>query len=132
MPTSLQSKISLPSLNSPSTSSAKLKDPAILSSIKVNSDSHPERIVGRHPSTVSPDFTAGKPPAEPTGNAAFPPIGSRVLAMKNKTGLTTNAPLNLQNLNGACFCSIYSASLLTYLPLRWTTINCPGTTPTFR
>jgi hypothetical protein len=127
VPKSLQCKISLPSLNSPSTSSAQLKDPAILSSIKVNSDSHPERMVS-HSSTVSPDFTAGKTPAEPTGNAAFPPIGSRVLAMTNKTGLTTNAPLSLQN--GVCFSSIYSA-LLIYLLLRWTSIKCPGTTPNF-
>lgn len=138
-PTSAQSKTPLPSLDSPSTSSVQslgLKDPAILSSVKGNSDSLQERFVG-HRSTVSPDLTigAGKSSVEIAGNTAFPAIGSRVLAMKNKAGLPQNIPINIQNLNGRCLSIlIYFLCLLIFVLFlyRWTANSYAGFTSTLR
>jgi hypothetical protein len=39
-----------------------------------------------------------KPASEPVGTA-FPPVGSRVLAMRDKTAATVNPTPNLQSLN---------------------------------
>lgn len=104
---SVQSKPSLTSLSSSASVQASpippfsLEDPAVLSSVKHIPDSLHERVIG--PARVSPvaEYTTGaatKPSSELT--AAFPPVGSRVLAMKNKTAGTVNPTSNVQSLNG--------------------------------
>lgn len=80
-------------LDATSTQSLSLKDPAVLTSDKGNIDDR---------SVISSEFIA-KPSSDPINNSPFPPVGSRVLAMKNKAAVSPNPPLNLQSLNGQPF-----------------------------
>jgi len=105
---SIQSKPSLTSLSSSvsihvsPTPPFNLKDPAVLTSVKVNQDSLHDRVIG--PARASPiaEFTSTAATNNPSelGGAAFPPVGSRVLAMKNTAAAAVNPVTNLHGLNG--------------------------------
>jgi len=106
---SAQVKSSLPPLEPTSApldaaSTQSLKDPAVLASVKVNMDPLDRSVVPTRvaPTSVSSEFIA-KPSSDSINNSSFPPVGSRVLAMKNKAAVSSNPPLNLQSLNGQLF-----------------------------
>lgn len=105
--TTVQSKSSLSSLPSSASIHASpippfsLKDPAVLTSVKLNQDLLPDR---ESPIPEATNVTVPKPPSE---LATFPPVGSRVLAMKNRTAANANSTSNLQTLNGE------------YLRIKW-------------
>lgn len=121
---SVQSKPSLTSLSSSAsihvspTPPFNPKDPAVLTSVKVNQDSLHDRVIGpaRAPIAESNSVAATNSPSE-LGGSAFPPVGSRVLAMKNKATSAVNPASGLQGLNGQYLRIDWSSCVLKLLLL---------------